>query len=179
MKDNLRNVRIELLASNHNKSKFSCGVEVMDRYLHHHASQDIKRKVAATFVLVAIEEPDLIMGYYTLSSNAIDPGELELSVRKKLPPYSLIPATLLGRLARDLKHKGLGVGEVLLADALNRSLQHSKEIVSFAVVVDAIDMKAHNWYAINFGFIPLKTTTSRLYLPMKTIQQLVPTKRRE
>src|SRR6516225_7415311 len=126
--------RVEPLADTHNKADFSCGIESLDRYLQQHAGQDIRRSIAATFVLNTKNEPDQILGYYTLSSTAIDPGELEPGVRKKLPPYPLIPATLIGRLARDIRHKAAGIGEYLLMDALNRSYQHSKEIASFAVV---------------------------------------------
>src|SRR5271166_351183 len=135
--------QIEPLAEHHNRSGFSCGIERLDRYLQIHAGQDIRRKVAATFVMTVQEDPATVIGYYSLSSTGIDPGELETSVRKKLPPYPLIPATLIGRLARDERYKGSGVGEHLLVDALNRSFEHSREIASFAVIVDAINERAH------------------------------------
>jgi hypothetical protein len=166
--------RIEPLADHHHKADFSCGIETLDKYLRLQAGQDIRRSIAATFVMIVEGEPKQILGYYTLSATAIDPGELESSVRKRLPPYPLIPATLIGRLARDRRFKSCGVGEHLLIDALNRSFHHSKEIASFAVVVDAIDDRAHSWYAKKWGFIPLQARTDRLYLPMKTIEKLMP-----
>jgi predicted GNAT family N-acyltransferase len=166
--------RVEPLADHHKKTDFSCGIESLDKYLQLHACQDIKRSVAATFVMTTRKKIDHILGYYTLSSTAIDPGELEASVRKRLPPYPLIPATLIGRLARDKRHKGLGVGEYLLMDALNRCFQHSREIASFAVVVDAIDDRAYSWYADKWGFIAFQARKDRLYLPMKTIEKLMP-----
>jgi GNAT superfamily N-acetyltransferase len=166
--------RIEPLSDTHNRAAFSCGVDSLDKYLQVQAGQDAKRRVAATFVMISEEEPDHILGYYTLSSNAIDPGELAPAIRKKLPPYPLIPATLIGRLARDERHKGQGIGEHLLIDALNRSFEHSREIASFAVVVDAIDDKAHAWYLEKWRFIPCQARNDRLYLPMKTIEKLIP-----
>jgi len=166
--------KIEPLSDSHDRTSFSCGVESSDKYLHLHAGQDAKRRVAATFILSMQEQPNNVLGYYTLSSTGVDPGELEPSVRKKLPPYPLIPATLLGRLARHKNHQGSGLGEYLLIDALNRSFQHSKEIASYAVIVDAIDERAHAWYSDKWGFIPLQAGRDRLYLPMKTIERLVP-----
>ncbi len=164
--------QIESLAKIHNRSAFVSGVESLDRYLKLQAGQDSKRKVAATFVLVSKADPSSIIGYYTLSSTAIDPGELSTAVRKRMPPYPLIPATLIGRLARDVKHKAAGIGDILLIDALKRSFQHSKEIASFAVVVNALNSKAYAWYAERWGFIPLLEEANQLYLPMKTIEKL-------
>jgi hypothetical protein len=163
---------IQPLSKNHDRTGFACGNDGLDKYLQVQAGQDAKRNVSACFVLVSAADPDSVAGYYTLSATAIDPGELESNVRKQLPPYPLIPATLIGRLARNLKFKGGGIGEYLLMDALNRSLTHSKEIASFAVVVDAIDLRIYNWYSKEWGFIPLKARSDRLYLPMKTVQKL-------
>lgn len=164
--------RVENLSANHNRSRFSCGIESLDRYLKLQAGQDRKRKIAATFVIVAEDEPDLIAGYYTLSSTAIDPGDLPKQLRTKLPQYPLIPATLIGRLARDLRHKGHSIGEYLLSDALRRSWQHSKEIASYAVVVDALNDNAHAWYSERWKFIPLVMSPNKLFLPMKTVEEL-------
>ena len=41
----------EPLSSTHNKSDFSCGKEMLDRYLHRQANQDVKRKLSACFVV--------------------------------------------------------------------------------------------------------------------------------
>jgi hypothetical protein len=163
---------VEILSDNHNRSNFSCGIESLDRYLKLQAGQDRKRKLAATFVIVVEDEPDLIAGYYTLSSTAIDPGDLPLQLRERLPQYPLIPATLIGRLARDLRYKGHSVGEYLLADALRRSWQHSKEIASYAVVVDALNEKAYAWYLEQWKFIPLVLNPNKLFLPMKTVEEM-------
>ena len=41
----------EPLNSTHKKSDFSCGMEILDTYIHKQANQDIKRKLSACFVL--------------------------------------------------------------------------------------------------------------------------------
>jgi hypothetical protein len=120
---------LEQLNKNHNKQGFDCGNEMLNRYLHHQASQDIKRKLAACFVHTSSRE---ILGYYTLSNTSIPLDLLPPSIRKKLPTtYKAIPATLLGRLAVSNKQQGQGIGKLLLMDALHRSYITSTQLASF------------------------------------------------
>jgi GNAT superfamily N-acetyltransferase len=137
------------------------------------ATQEIRKRVAAVYVLT----PDgkMIAGYYTLSQYAIEAGELpsELVQQLHLPKYDKLPATLLGRLARSLEFKGRGLGELLLMGALKRALEHSRNIASVAVVVDAIDENAHAFYG-RYGFIDIPNHPNRLFMPMKTVAQLFP-----
>ena len=115
-----------------------------------------------------------LAGYYTLTQDNIDAEDIppESIKQLNLPRYERIGATLLGRLARDLTFKGQGVGELLLVDALKRALEMSRHIASAAVVVDAKDDKAHQFYR-DFGFIPFPDSKKRLFLPMVTIQKLL------
>ncbi len=89
--------------------------------------------MAAPFVLVLAD--GAIGGFYTLSSTAVKLAELPAETTRRLPRYPLVPATLLGRLAVDKRHRGKGHGRFLLADALFRAAR--SEIASFAVIVDA------------------------------------------
>jgi predicted GNAT family N-acyltransferase len=155
----------------HDRAAFSCEQESVDRYLKEHATQEIKKRVAAVYVLT----PDgkTIAGYYTLSQYAIEAGELppELVQQLHLPRYDKLPATLLGRLARNKQFKGSGLGELLLMGALKRALEHSRNIASVAVVVDAIDENARAFYR-RYGFIDIPNHPNRLFLPMKTVAQI-------
>lgn len=158
------------LNSLHKKADFSCGSSLLDNYLHHQASQDVRRKLAACFVLYD-NANSIIKGYYTLSNNSI-PGEMiPENFSKNLPKaYSDIPTILLGRLAVDTKFKAQGIGRLLLVDALKRCALISKNIGSFAVVGDPLDVKALGFY-LKFGFI-LLPDSGKMFLPMKTIQLL-------
>lgn len=155
----------------HNRAAFSCEHDALNVYLKEKASQDVQKRVAAVFVLT----PDgkTIAGYYTLSQYTIEPGELpdEAVHRLRLPHYDKLPATLMGRLARSKQFKGAGLGEILLMGALEKALLHSKNIASLAVVVDAKDEKAHNFY-LSYGFIALPDHPNRLFMLMETIEQL-------
>ena len=155
----------------HNRAAFSCEQESLDRYLKEHATQEIKKRVAAVYVLT----PDgkTIAGYYTLSQYAIEAGELPPELVQHLPRYGKLPATLLGRLARSKEFKGRGLGELLLMGAMKRALEHSRNIASVAVVVDAIDENARAFYK-RYGFIDIPNYPNRLFIPMKTVAELFP-----
>lgn len=160
----------EPLNSNHKKSGFSCGKEMLDTYIHKQANQDVKRKLSACFV-VCETGTNVIKGYYTLSNSSIPSELISSDIRKKLPKsYESIPTTLLGRLAIDDKFQGQGIGKLILIDALKRSYEISKTLGSFAVIVDPIDQDAEKFYS-KYGFIKLPDS-GKMFLPMKTIGQL-------
>ncbi|WP_052055724.1 GNAT family N-acetyltransferase [Myxosarcina sp. GI1] len=148
-------LKIELLNSKiHNRSNFDCGKESLNRYLVKTASQDLKRKVATVFVLVDCHNQ--VLAYYTLSAFTIEVLELELSVAKKLPRYPRLPATMLGRLAVDINYQGRNFGKLMLVNALLKAYENTKTIAPIAVVVDAIDDKASNFYK-KYGFVAFKS----------------------
>ncbi len=155
------------LNSSHKKNLFTCEEPSLENYLRKQAGQDVKRQVAACFVLEA--EDSAIKGYYTLSADSVDRTLIPEDLQKKLP-YKNLPVTLLGRLARDSKYKGDGIGEILLADALRRAYQASATIGAWAVVTDPINDKARAFYG-SFGFIPLES--GRMFIPMETIKSFV------
>lgn len=162
-------LKIVNLEKKYDKSKFTCGYELLDNYIRKQAKQDVNRDLSACFVL--IDENDIVKGYYTLSANSIKREEFSDDLVKKLPPsYSELPTILLGRLAIDESIKGNGYGEKILLDALNRSLTISESMGSIAVVVDPIDEKAQNFYS-QYGFI-LLPTSGKMFLPMKTIKEM-------
>jgi len=160
---------IELLGPNHDRAAFSCGVEALDTYLYQQAAQDLKKGVAIPFVIT----PDgkTIAGYYTLSQYAVQLDYVPPEVAKRLPKYPVVPATLLGRLAVATAFRGRGLGETLLMDALYRALQHSRELASAGVVLDAKDTAALAFYR-KYGFLDFPKVERRLFLPMGTLGEL-------
>jgi predicted GNAT family N-acyltransferase len=161
---------IELLDKKHNRKDFDCGKELLNNYLKIQAWQDIKRKLSACFVL-AEKETDCIQGYYTLSNNSIPLSFFPEQIKRKLPQsYECIPTTLLGRLAIDKRCKGQGLGKILLIDALRRSYEISKEIGSFAVVVDPIDKEAELFYE-KYDFIKLPDS-EKMFIAIRTLKEL-------
>jgi GNAT superfamily N-acetyltransferase len=161
--------RIEPLAVKHDRAAFSCGVETLDRYLQRQAGQDVSKHVAAAFVITT--DGETIAGFYTLSAHVLNLGDLPENVAKKLPRYPNVPATLLGRLAVSLVFRGRGIGELLLLDAFRRVLANAQQVGSAALVVEAKDEKAREFY-LHHDFIPLPSQPNRLFYAVKTIEKL-------
>ena len=91
------------LQKSHFRADFDCGQALLDDYLKTQVNQDIKRKLAACFVTSEVQNnQEYVKGYYTLSNTAISRELIPEMFQKKFPKtYKSIPATLLGRLARD------------------------------------------------------------------------------
>lgn len=135
-------LRVEALTSDHDRFRFKGGVDDRDRCARTQAGQDARKNIAAPIVLLLLDGS--VAGYYMLSSTGVHLGELPAETARKLPRYSLVPATLLGRLAVDRRQQNKGYGRFLLPDALHRAAR--REIASFAVVVDARDEGARRFY---------------------------------
>lgn len=159
------------LAKHHIREEFSCGQEVLDAYLKKQANQDIRKRLAMCFILSDEPKDNRVKGYYTLSNTSIPREFIPDDLQRRFPKaYKVIPATLLGRLARDRNFTKQGLGEKLLIDALYRSYLASRELGSFAVVVDPINEFAEQFYA-SYGFAKLPDS-GKMFLSMKTIEQL-------
>jgi ribosomal protein S18 acetylase RimI-like enzyme len=82
-----------------------------------------------------------------------------------------LPATLIGRLARDVAFRRQRVGDLLLLDALKRALGNVGTVASLAVIVDVKDEHARRFYS-KYGFLSFPDAKKRMYLPMKTVERL-------
>jgi predicted GNAT family N-acyltransferase len=163
---------VELLRSAHNREVFDCGNRALNASFRTQARQDMERGVAVIYVLVPESARDRVAGFYSLSSTSVKLTEWPEGVRRKLPRYPRVPATLIGRLAVSLSYRGQRLGERLLVDALARSLAASRTVASNAVIVDAKEPETVTFYQ-RYGFISFPGQPQRLFLPMKTIAKLV------
>lgn len=161
----------EPLHRDHDRSKFASGKPDLDRYLREVASQDVRRKASAVFVLVDTTT-GTVAGYYTLSATSLAAHELPDAIIRRLPRYPLLPAILLGRLAIALQYQGRQIGGALLFDALQRALRTSLDIGAIGVVVAALDERAVTFYE-RYGFVPWGASRQRLFQTMASIEALV------
>lgn len=159
-------LRIEPLSPDHDREGFTCGVAELDSYIRQQAGQDLRRNLATIFVLTP--DGQQIAGYYTLSAHSLNARDLPSELGKKLPRFPL-PVTLLGRMAVSEALRGQGMGKFMLMDALERAWLSSKQIASWAVVVDA-KTGAREFY-LKYEFLPLLSNPDRLFLPMSVIAE--------
>ncbi len=163
-------MKIQLLEKSHNRKDFSCEENSLTEYIKKQVSQDIRKRLASCFA--ALDDEQNVIGYYTLTSESLGRELIPDKYKKKVPENYNAPVILLGRLARDIKAKGTGLGEHLLLDALFRSYKLSNESIgAMAVVVDPINKKAVEFYK-KYGFEQLPDS-KKMFLPMQTIGKII------
>ncbi|MDQ2859709.1 MAG: GNAT family N-acetyltransferase [Pseudomonadota bacterium] len=158
---------IEPLGKGHDRGAFACGVSELDDWFCLRASQDEKRNVARVFV--AVDDALGVVGFYSLGAFTLALDELPETLARKLPRYDAIPAALIGRLARDRRARGRGLGELLLADAVRRILDAGRSVAVFAIVVEAKNDRAAAFYEA-FGFTAFPLRPHRLFMLASTAE---------
>jgi len=154
------------LTSAHSVDQFSSGNQLLDDWLKKRALDSEHGNTARTFVVC--EQALTVVGYYCISMGSVQLSDLPTKLKRKQGLPKQIPVAIIGRLARDEKYKGQGLGLDLLQDALKRILQVSKMIGVRAVLVHAIDEKAAAfWREQEFIECPVDSRT--FYLPIETI----------
>ncbi len=154
------------------KGAFRCGQPQLDDYIRRYAVQDQRRGVARVFVATPRQDEGYLAGFFSLSAGSVNCADLPWDLARKLPRYP-VPVALLGRLAVDQAFHGQGLGAILLSDACHKVVQASRVLAVAAVVVDAKDAVAAEFYQ-HFGFVPLAGRPDRLLLPWKVLHQLAP-----
>ena len=160
--------RVEILQPHHDRRSFACGEPALDRYLRQQAGQDHRRNLGITYVAV---QDVSIVGFYTLSSGAIECRNLPTMQARRVP-YAMVPVLHIGRLAVDVRLHGQGLGAGLLLDALTRAAHLSSLVGLHAVEVHALHDRAARFY-VHMGFVSLPADPMVLYLPMKSVRQLI------
>ena len=160
----------ERLDTRHDRASFESGAPELDFYLKNQAGQNLRRYLTSIFVLT--EDTRRIIGYYAISQASLTVDEFPDNTSKKLPPKRNVPCTLLGRLAVDLRYRGQGYGRTLLFHALKKAAVISLEIASYAVIVDALDMQAKEFYK-RHGFLEPKNQPMRLFIPIRGLREVI------
>jgi predicted GNAT family N-acyltransferase len=159
--------RIEPLdPEKHRREEFRCESVALTEFLQKRARKEMEARASACFVLVEESDPGRIAGYYTMSQTSIRLQQLPENLSRRLPRYSEIGATLIGRLARDIAWRGGNLGGLLLMDALRRSVRLANEAGAVVVVTDPKDTKAGAFYA-KFGFVRLDDR--RMFIAMREL----------
>lgn len=163
----VQSARIEALGSSHDRRRFACGAKALDEYLQRFARQHANTNISRTYVAA---DGTTVLGFYSLAMSAIRKENLPAKHAIKFPGFPL-PVARLARLAVDARYQRQGLGELLLADALQRCLRLSGEIGMIGVIADAKDERAREWYA-RYEFDRLPDSPLTLWLPTAAIARL-------
>jgi predicted GNAT family N-acyltransferase len=148
----------------HDCGGFDCGVPALNDYLRKFASQHRRRGVSQTYVLVDGSAPTQVLGYYSLSAAQLEAESLSDAERKRLPRYP-IPCIRMGRLAVSSSSRGQGHGRLLVGLAVERCLKARQEVAAYALIVDAKDEGAADFYR-HYGFAACRDAPRMLYLAL-------------
>lgn len=157
---------IKRLHEHHDVGGFSCGEPALDDWLKKFARQHEKRGISRTYVLIDADSPELIQGFYAITICVMESQNLSDEMRKKLPRN--VPGYKIGRLARDARFRGAGIGELLLVDAMKKAKYLAEMAGGFALFVDAKHQNAAYFYA-DYGFVPLPDNPLQLLIPIASI----------
>lgn len=147
------------------RNSFDCGSVELNSFLKTKARQNQSVGFNKTFVAIhGGDKSKKVQGYYSLSMGEIDLSALPTDMLKKLPKHP-VPVARMGRLAVDSATKGQGLGTLLLVDAMKKVRGASESIGVYALMVDAKDDPAKNFY-LKYGFIPLLDDPMTLFLPL-------------
>jgi GNAT superfamily N-acetyltransferase len=146
---------------------FHCGVASLDTWLVEHAAGADAAGSARTYVVID-DEQDRVVGYYALTVASLEREEATGRASRGMPRHP-IPAMLLARLAADESVQGRGVGAILLADAMQRTLLVAEETGIRLLLVHAVNDEARSFY-LHFGFEVSPSDPMNLQLLIKDIR---------
>jgi len=153
-------------------SGFSCGRHDLDDYFARHALANDRAGIGRASILRRAEGDSAalprVLGSYTLSMANVEAAKVSGVLKQKLPKYPM-PVALIGRLARDERAKGGGVGERLLADALRRVVDAAGILGCTGIIVDAKDDDAARFYSkYDFVTVAADARPHRMFPPIGT-----------
>jgi len=151
------------ISDTHDLTVFDCGVSALNLWLVRHALTATQRRAANTFVVC---RGSVVVGYYSLANGAIAHSGTSANVKRNTPDP--IPATILARLAVDVRDKGQGLGRDLLIDACRIVMIATRFTAARLLVVHPLDESASAFYT-KYGFKKLGGDTTALYQPVATL----------
>lgn len=153
-----------------NRRAFDCGKPELNIFIRNHALKNQSLSIGRTWVAHR-KSSTTILGFHTTCAATISAEILPQTLSKKLPRYP-IPCILLARLAVDLVSQGIGIGKLLLKDAIEKTLLISDVVGAFALIVEAKDENAKSFYE-HYGFLSFPYLPQKLFLPVSTFKQVL------
>jgi GNAT superfamily N-acetyltransferase len=154
--------------SRHQLEDFVCAEPAYADWLKRFAGQSRRADTAATWVIAEAEYR--VAAYATLSMTGLDLSLAPPPIAKRSPDP--IPALLIGRLAVDARHAGVGLGTELVKHILATAVELNQSAACKAVVVTALNPDARRFWRDHLGFLSFDPDDPEgfdLYLPTSTI----------
>ncbi len=157
---------VEPLSKVHNRAEFDCGNKALNNFLQKIARQHMEKGLSKTFVLIDTEHTTDIIAYMSLVVCEVLADDIPHQWKNKYP--NRIPAAKLAKLAVAIDQQKKGYGELLLIDAMQKTLNVSYKMGVAGLFVDAKHEQAKAYYN-QFAFISMPDQLNNLFLPLATL----------
>ena len=156
------------LERSHDRNAFDCGIPELNAFLKTTARQHEQKGISKTFVLT--DNSPAILGFFTLTLCELSTNRLPAAYARKYPLHGL-PAVKLARLAISRNEQKKRYGELLLANAIHRTVLIGEQAGLVGLFVDAKNETALRFYE-RYGFVATSNNPLRLFLPIETIRSI-------
>ena len=153
-----------LLDTTHDTSGFECGDDVLDGWVRRRALRN--QRSGSSRVWVVLNGHGRVVAVAAWSTSVLMRSAAPGRLSRDAPDP--IPAMLLGRLAVDRRHQGVGLGAALLRQFLLTTVEVSRLTGVRLVVVHATDESAAAFYR-HFGFVESVADPLTLLLPVSAL----------
>ncbi len=157
----------EPIAKSHERDSFDCGNAALNAFLCHHARKSHAQGSAKTFLAMDDADGKTVLGYYSVSPASVAYARAPNVITRGLARHD-VPVFRLARLAVRRSVQGQGLGGQLLLAAGRRCLLVAAQAGGVALLIDAKDERAAQWYR-SYGALPLLDAPRSLLLPFETI----------
>ena len=157
----------EPIAKSHERNSFDCGNAALNEFLRRHARKSHVQGSAKTFLAMDNADGKTLLGYYSVSPASVAYARAPSVITRGLARHD-VPVFRLARLAVRCSVQGQGLGGQLLLAAGRRCLLVAAQAGGVALLIDAKDDRAAQWY-VRYGALPLLDAPLSLLLPFETI----------
>lgn len=144
------------------QKRFDCENKTINKFVASSLKKQVRQSLSQCFVLLDTNNDDRFIGFYTLSSFAVEAKELEALSGGSFP--SRIPCSRLIMLGVDKEYKKQGLGRLLMKSVIQKTILAADQIGIYGLFLDA-DMDAYTFY-LALGFVPLKQKIDSAPTPM-------------
>jgi len=159
-------VRIEPFVVKRKVSKFTCGHDTLDNYLHKLALISSRAGYGKTYL--ALDESDKVLGYYSVSTAHV---EIEHMPDTEFGMPGEVPVVRLGRLAVHSDLQGQGLGTMLLLHAFKQTLAVADLVGVRLLEVHTITNRAKAFYT-KYDFQSFLDDDEHMYLSIDAVRRL-------
>jgi len=160
-------LQVEKLTTEHVTKPFKCTEHALNDWLKRYA---LKNQIVDSTLTYVLLRGNVIIAYYSLVYGEIALEECPPDVRSGMPPQFSVPIIKIARLAVDKREERQGLGQALMKDAFVRILGAAEIAGLRAVVIDALNDRAKEWYQKKFGFEESPISPRILFLRIQDLR---------